>query len=168
MNPTGALSNIPKRAVSKPKIISSIFFIIIVVIWVPHTLPFFENMASAQIFIAIFLAPLAIAGLFLSYNSGISLAKYNYEQVVKGKLFVPYGILLIIHVLCIGACILHELMLAGYPFKMCFDFCQQIEMPAAIMAYSIVSSVLFLPAYCAIYRYRKWVLKYNLMNPTKN
>lgn len=168
MNPTGVLNNIPKRAVSKPKIISLIFFIIIVIIWVPHTLPFFKNMASVQIFVAIFLAPLAIAGLFLSYNSGISLAKFNYKRVAKGKLFVPYGILLIIHVLCIGACILHELILVGYPFKMCFDYCQQIEMPTAITAYSIVSSVLFLPAYCAIYSYRKWVLKYNLINPAKN
>ncbi|MBR2641153.1 hypothetical protein IKD49_01675 [Candidatus Saccharibacteria bacterium] len=165
MNPTGVLNNAPKRVVSKPKIISLIFFIIIVVIWVPHTLPFFKNMASMQIIAAIFLAPLAIVGLFLSYNSGISLAKFDYKRVTKGKLFVPYGILLIIHVLCIGACILHELILTGYPFKMCFDYCQQIEMPTAIMAYFIVSFVLFLPAYCAIYRYRKWILKYDLMNP---
>jgi hypothetical protein len=164
MNPTKTINNIPKRAVSKPKIISLAFFIIIVVIWVPHTLPFFKNMASMQIFAAIFLAPLAIVGLFLSYDSGISLAKFYYRRVAKGKLFVPYGILLIIHVLCIGACILHERILVGYPFKMCVDHCQQIEMPTAIMAYSIVSSVLFLPAYCAIYRYRKWTLKYNLMN----
>ncbi len=128
---------------SKPKIISLAFFIIIVVIWVPHTLPFFKNMASLQIFAAIYLAPLAIVSLFLSYNSGISLAKFDYKRVAKGKLFVPYGTLLIIHILCIGACILHELILTGYPFKMCFDICQQIEMPTAIMAYSIVSSVLF-------------------------
>ena len=166
MNPEGIQNNIPKKATSRPKIISLIFFIIIVVIWVPHTLPFFKNMASVQLFAAIFLAPLAIVGLFLSYNSGISLAKFNYERVAKGKLFVPYGILLIIHVLCIGVCILNELILAGYPFRMCFDTCQYIEMPTAIMAYSIVSTVLFLPAYFAIYRYRRWVLKFNLTNPT--
>lgn len=168
MNPTGTLNNIPKRAVSKPKISSLIFFITIVVIWVPHTLPFFGDMASVQISAAILLAPLAIAGLFLSYDSGISLAKLNYKRVAEGKLFAPYGILLIIYVLCVGACILHELVLAGYPFKMCFDHCRQIEMPTAIMAYSIVSLIFFLPAYCAIYIYRKWVIKYNLTNPTKN
>lgn len=168
MNSTETLNNIPKRAVSKPKIISLIFFIIIVVIWVPHTLPFFTNTASAQIFIAIYLAPLAIVGLFLSYSSGISLAKFNYERVAKDELFVPYGILLIIHVTCVEICILQELIFAGYPFKACFDYCQQIEMLAAIMSYFMASSILFLPAYCAIYRYRKWVLKYNLANPAKN
>ena len=168
MNPERTQNDIPKKATNRPKIISLIFFIVIVIIWVPHTLPFFKNMASVQIFAAIFLAPLAIVRLSLSYDSGMSLAKFNYKRIMEGKLFLPYCILLIIHFLCIGACILHELILAGYPFKMCFDYCYQIEMPTAIIAYSIVSTVLFLPAYCAIYRYKKWILKYNLINPTEN
>ena len=165
MKPEETQNKIPKKAISKPSIISLIFFIIIVIIWVPHTLPFFKNMASVQIFAAIFLAPLAIVGLFLAYNSGITIAKYNYNQVAKGNLFLPYLILAAIHIGCIEGCLVHELILVGYPFKMCFDYCQQIEMITAVMAYSIVSTALFLPAYCAIYRYRRWVAKYNLPKP---
>ena len=122
-------------------------------------------MASVQIFAAVFLAPLAIAGLFLAYDSGIALAKYNYDRVLEGNLFLPYLILLAIHIGCIVGCLVHESILAGYPFKMCFDYCQQIEITTAVMAYSIVSTVLFLPAYCAIYRYCRWVVKYNLPKP---
>lgn len=158
-------SDIPKKAVSKPGVVSLIFFIIIVILWVPHTLPFFKNMASVQIFAAVFLAPLAIVGLFLAYDSGIALAKYNYDRVLEGNLFLPYLILLAIHIGCIVGCLVHESILAGYPFKMCFDYCQQIEITTAVMAYSIVSTVLFLPAYCAIYRYRRWAVKYNLPKP---
>lgn len=158
-------SDIPKKAVSKPGVVSLIFFIIIVILWVPHTLPFFKNMASVQIFAAVFLAPLAIVGLFLAYDSGIVLAKYNYDRVLEGNLFLPYLILLAIHIGCIVGCLVHESILAGYPFKMCFDYCQQIEITTAVMAYSIVSTVLFLPAYCAIYRYRRWAVKYNLPKP---
>lgn len=158
-------SDIPKKAVSKPGVVSLIFFIIIVILWVPHTLPFFKNMASVQIFAAVFLAPLAIVGLFLAYDSGIALAKYNYDRVLEGNLFLPYLILLAIHIGCIVGCLVHESILAGYPFKMCFDYCQQIEITTAVMAYSIVSTVLFLPAYCAIYRYRRWAVKYNLPRP---
>lgn len=158
-------SDIPKKAVSKPGVVSLIFFIIIVILWAPHTLPFFKNMASVQIFAAVFLAPLAIVGLFLAYDSGIALAKYNYDRVLEGNLFLPYLILLAIHIGCIVGCLVHESILAGYPFKMCFDYCQQIEITTAVMAYSIVSTVLFLPAYCAIYRYRRWAVKYNLPKP---
>lgn len=158
-------SDIPKKAVSKPGVVSLIFFIIIVILWAPHTLPFFKNMASVQIFAAVFLAPLAIVGLFLAYDSGIALAKYNYDRVLEGNLFLPYLILLAIHIGCIVGCLVHESILAGYPFKMCFDYCQQIEITTAVMAYSIVSTVLFLPAYCAIYRYRRWAVKYNLPRP---
>lgn len=165
MKPEKTQNNIPKKAISKPNVDSLIFFIFIVIIWVPHTLPFFANVASAQIFVAIFLAPLAIVGLFLAYNSGIALAKYNYGRVVKGNLFLPYLILAAVHIGCVGGCLIRELNLVGYPFKLCFDFCQQIKMTTAVMAYSIVSTVLFLPAYCAIYRYRRWVVKYNLPNP---
>lgn len=165
MRPEKTQNNIPKKAISEPNVVSLIFFIIIVIIWVPHTLPIFKNVASTQVFAAIFLAPLAIVGLFLAYNSGIALAKYNYGQVVKGNLFLPYLILIAIHIGCVGGCLIRELNLAGYPFKMCFDSCYQIEMTTAVMAYSIVSTVLFLPAYCAIYRYRRWVVKYNLPKP---
>lgn len=164
MKPEKTQNNIPKKAISKPNVVSLIFFIIIVIIWVPHTLPFFTT-ASAQIFVAILLAPLAIVGLFLAYNSGITLAKYNYGRVVKGNLFLPYLILVAVHIGCVGGCLIRELNLVGYPFKLCFDSCYQIEMTTAIMAYSIVSTVLFLPAYCAICRYRRWVVKYNLPNP---
>ena len=165
MKPEKPQNNIPRKAITKPSAVSLIFFVIIVIIWVPHTLPFFKNMASVQIFAAFLLAPLAIVGLFLAYNSGVTLAKYNYSQVVKGNLFLPYLILAAIHIGCIEGCLVHELILVGYPFKMCFDYCYQIEMSTAVMAYSIVSTVLFSPAYCAIYCYRRWVAKYNLPKP---
>lgn len=165
MKPEKTHNNIPKKAISKSNIVSLIFFIIIVIIWVPYTLPIFTNTASTQVFAAIFLAPLAIVGLFLAYNSGIALAKYNYGRVVKGNLFLPYLILVAVHIGCVGGCLIRELTLAGYPFKLCFDSCSQIKMTTAVMAYSIVSTVLFLPAYCAICRYRRWVVKYNLPKP---
>ena len=161
-------NDIPKRAISKPSIVSLVLFVIIVIIWTPHTLPFFKNMASVQVIFAICLTPLAITGLFLAYNSGIALAKYNYNWVVRGNLFLPYFILATIHIGCIGGCLIHELILVGYPFKMCFDTCQQIDLTTAITAYLIVSTLLFLPAYYAIYRYRKWVLKYSLPKPSNN
>lgn len=153
--------NLPKRAFTKPSVLSIVFFILITIIWVPNTLPFFTNMASLQIFAAIFLAPLAVVALvFLSYNTGLSLAKYNYDKVKKGNLVFPYAILLVMHVLCILCCIVLEIILVGYPFGACFDTCQYIEMTTAIFAYSIVTTVLFLPAYYAIYRYYQWVVKY--------
>ncbi len=159
-------NSIPKKAISRPGVVSLIFFVIIVIMWVPLTLPFFINKPGVQGIFAIILAPLALVGLFLAYNSGIELAKYNYNYVVKGNLFLPYLVLVIIHIGCIGACLIHEMFFAGYPpFKVCFDYCHLVEMPTAIMAYSIVSTVLFLPAYCAIYRYRRWVVKYNLPKP---
>ncbi|MBO7657105.1 hypothetical protein J6S55_00425 [Candidatus Saccharibacteria bacterium] len=71
----------PKKATSKPNITSLVFFIIIVTIYVSNTL-----LAGVQVFIAICFAPLAIIGLFLAYNSGIALAKYNYSRVAKNDI----------------------------------------------------------------------------------
>ena len=162
MNQIEIPNNIPKKAYSKPGVACISFLIIIVVLWVPHTLPLFKNMASVQIFAMFAFLPLAIGGLFLSYYTGLSLAKFNFKRVARGKLHLPYLILFIIHIICIGLCIVHELALAGYPFKMCFDYCYEIEMPTAIIVYSIVSTIMFLPAYYAIYQYRRWILKYDL------
>ncbi len=163
MEPKQIQNNIPKRAISRPNVISSIFFIIILLIYVPNTL-----FAGVQLFFAIYLAPLAIVELFLAYSFGIVLAKYNYNRVKRGNLFLPYLILVVIHIVCIAVCLAIEFWLAGYPIKDCFDTCTKIDTITAVVRYSIVSSVLFLPAYCAIFQYRRWILKYNLPNPNKN
>ena len=158
-------SSIPKKAISEPDIVSSIFFIIIVLVYVPNTL--FE---SGQILFAFYLAPLAIVGLFLAENSGLALAKYNYNRVIGGNLFLPYLILVIIHIACICGCLVSELALIGYPIKACLDSCIETDITVTdlLVRYCIASAVLFLPAYCAIYQYRRWVLKYNIPNPNKN
>ncbi len=159
-------TGIPRRATSGPGLISTVLFIVIVILWVPHTLSFFTGMASVQGLLAILLAPLAIVGLFLAYNSGISLAKYNYSWVVNGNLSRPFGILGTMHIACIVGCLFREVLLVGYPFKMCFDTCQQVSIIIAIAAYTIVTFIFFLPAYYGVQQYRIWVKTYNLPAPS--
>ena len=140
-----------KEIDARPKITSLTLFILIVVIWTPHTLPFFKNAASMQAFLAIILIPLPIIGLFLSYNAGLSLIKLSREQIAENKSFTPSLMLLFIHIGCIVLCILHELVLTGYPIKLCFDSCEPINIFTVILAYSIVSTILFLPAYFVVF-----------------
>ena len=162
-----AQNKVPKRAISRPKTGSLKGLIVIVLIWVPHTLPLLMNMAALQLIFMMVLAPLAIVGLFLSYNAGLSAAKQNYEQVSKGELSKTYWKLIAIQLLCVVGCLVIEEMLTGYPYKMCFDTCLRVKLFDAIIAYLKVTTVMFIPAYYSIYRYKRWVKKYNLGNPVK-
>ena len=59
-------------------------------------------------------------------------------------------------IICVALCVGIEIILAGYPIKMCFDYCQTVEITEAITAYLLFSTILFLPAYYAAYRYSNW------------
>ena len=153
-------NHIPDLAITKPSILSIVLFILIVLIYVPNT-----AFAGVQFFVAIFLAPLPVIGLFLSLYFGISFAKLCYKWVSKGNLFLPFLILLTIQCICIGICFCIEIVLTGYPIKSCFDTCDVMDTAVVIMRYYIATTILFLPAYCALLQYRIWVKKYNLANP---
>ena len=148
-------SSAPKNAKQKPTILSAIFLILIIIIWVPHTLPLIKNGAGIQMLYAIILAPLAIIGLYLAFSSGLLLVKSNYNHIKKDKLLLPYIKLIAIHLGCVGGCLFHEYILFGYPFRICVNTCQLVYLHEAAAFYLVVSAILLLPAYIAIFLYRK-------------
>ena len=176
-------NNMPKRAIKKPRIagliICSITFIAIVIFWANLALPGLNSIYSWNNFYSVIYSPLPIAGLFLSYNIGISLAKINYKRVIKGKLLIPYLIMFFIQILCIaGAYMLggtaYPLDMKTFPVpahKICYQSmsnCDYINPSTVIMTYFVISSALLLPAYYAICRYCIWTLKYRLPDPNRN
>lgn len=156
---TQKATKIPKRAFTKPSIAAVVIFILIVFLLVPSTLPLFTNKASAQLLVVTFFSPfLVIPGLPCSYYSGLALAKIIRHKT-GGGLLASFSAMLVSHIVCIAICIGIEVVIAGYPFQMCFDVCQKVEMPAAMAAYSLFSTLLFLPAYYALFRYAAWTRK---------
>lgn len=126
-----------------------VILIIATLVWVPHTLPFFANMASMQIFFAIFLAPLAIVGVICAGFAGSAMVRATQAKIKS------LSILIGLEVVCVIGCVIHEIILVGYPFKLCFDFCQSVSLATTIISYFIVATILFAPAYCAILFYRQ-------------
>ncbi len=156
MNPkTTSKSKLPKRAFTKPSIVAMVFFFIIVLVLVPHTLPLYTNAALLQFLVLIYLSPLVIPGFFCSYHTGLALAKIFYKKL-NLNFYVAFFAVLVIQIICVALCVAIEIMLTGYPIKSCFEICQQIEITDSIIAYLIFTTVLFLPAYYAFCRYSSW------------
>ncbi len=126
-----------------------VVFVVATLIWVPHTLPFFTNMASVQILFAMFLVPLAIIGLICSGFTGAAMIR-----VTQNKL-LSLLILMSMEVACVMGCIIHEVILIGYPFELCVDVCQSVSLATAIISYFITVTILFIPAYCTTLTYRR-------------
>lgn len=170
MNLANRRRKIPKKIISKPNVTDLIAFLIIVIAWVSPTLTFFAPCVNTfQFGWALLLTPAAVTvGLRASYDSGIYVAKINYKKVIKDELFTLWGVLLLIQIACIIACIICEIIIAGgYPIEMCFNACCTVEMVTVIKAYTSVTTFMFLPAYWAIPRYGNFVQKYGLENPCK-
>lgn len=148
-------TKLPKRAFTKPSIAAIVFFIIILLILIPHTIALYTNKASIQILILIYLSPLVLPGLFCAYHTGLAIGKISYIKWHKNLLGSILA-LVVMQIVCIVLCIGIEIALAGYPIKMCFDTCQKIEMNNVIISYLLFSTVLFLPAYYASFRYSSW------------
>ena len=156
MNNTNAqITKLPKRAFTKPSIVAVVFFIIILLILIPNTIALYKNAASAQVINLFFLSPLVLPGLFCAYHTGLAIGKFSYTKWHKG-LPVSILVLIIMQITCIALCVGIEIALAGYPIRMCFDICQNAEMIDAIASYSLFSTISFLPAYYASWRYYSW------------
>lgn len=138
-----------KEKFSKRLAPNLVILIITVLIWVPHTLPFFANIASMQILIAIFLAPLAIIGLVCGGFTGAALVRVT-QTKIRSLL-----ILASTEVACVIGCIIHEIVLVGYPLELCFDFCQEVSLATAFLSYFAAVTIFFIPAYCTALTYRQ-------------
>ena len=142
-----------ERYKSAPKPMWIILPVIISALYVPNLLPIIKNMAGIQVLIAIFLAPLYLLGLWVTYFTGLTLMKYKYPNT-RSAIF--YVLLLII--LCAIICTMVEVLSGGYPIKMCFDFCQNVEITDAILCYFLANLVMFVPAFIGIIKYKNWTL----------
>ena len=154
-NTEARVTKLPKRAFTKPSIVAVVFFIIILLILIPNTIALYTNKASVQGIYLIILSPLVLPGLFCAFHTGLAIGKISYTKWHKG-LPVSIFVLIIMQIICITLCIGIEITLAGYPIKMCFDICQKVEMIDTIASYSLFSTMLFLPAYYALWRYYSW------------
>ena len=152
-------TEIPKSAYNKPSKGAIIFFVIVVLLFVPNTLPFYTHTASVQSFLLIILSPLIIPGLVASYHAGISVSKYAYRKRRRWyagplKTFIA---LLIMYAICVFLCVEIEFLLAGgNPIEMCFDTCQRVSLKTAQTAYMLYTAAFFVPAFCGACRYFGW------------
>ena len=159
-------NKIPKSITKKPSALAVVLSIISVVIWVPHTLPFFTNVHGVQTIYAIALLPIGIASFFFAYYSGLTIAKLSYGIAKKHYMFWAYFWQIVINVVCIIICTILEITLAGNPIKMCFDICAEVKISTAIICYCIFTTIILLPSYFAISRYFKYAKKYHLPKPS--
>ena len=111
-----------------------VILIVATIVWVPHTLPFFTDMASMQILFAIFLVPLAIIGLICAGFTGAAMVRATQAKIQSLLM------LICIEVACVIGCIIHEIVLVGYPFELCFDFCQSVSLVTVVLSYLFYSS----------------------------
>lgn len=138
-----------KKKISGKLVPNLVAFVVATLIWAPHVLPLCVNMASMQILFAIFLAPLAIIGLICSGFTGAAMIRATQDKIQS--LLILVGM----EVACVIGCIIHEVVLVGYPLELCFDVCQNVSLATAIMSYFIVVTILFIPAYCTTLAYRR-------------
>jgi hypothetical protein len=123
-------------------------------IWVPHTLPFFFDKFNWQMIWLVLFLPLAVLGLFYGDSVGYAFAGLARKWFGRKRTWLGFVMLLLVQAGCEALCIGHETCLAGYPFSLCLnDNCALVELPTAILIYSIVMTLLFLPAYWAAFKY---------------
>ena len=123
-------------------------------IWVPHTLPFFFDKFNWQMIWLVLFLPIAVLGLFYGDGVGYAFAGLAHKWFGRKGVWFGFVMLLLVQSGCEALCIGHEMCLAGYPFNLCLnDNCALIELPTAILIYSIVTTLLFLPAYWAAFKY---------------
>jgi hypothetical protein len=139
---------LPKRASTKPSIVAIVFLVIIVLALIPHTIALYTWKATVQVFLLIPLSPLVLPGLFCAYHTGLAIGKITYTKWHK-EFQSSILALAIMQLVCIILCIVAEIILAGFPVQLCFDWCQKVELIDVFMAYLLFSTVLFLPAYYA-------------------
>lgn len=80
-------TELPKRAFTKPSVVAIVFFIIILLILIPHTITLYTKQASlVQILFLFYLSPLVLPGLFCAYHTGLTIGKISYTKWHKGLL----------------------------------------------------------------------------------
>ena len=152
---------LPKRAYSKPSVVSAIvaiLFIAIILIEGPLTLSFFTNYASVQAIYMIICSPLIILGLFFSYYTGLAIGKMIIGKWHK-SIFVAILAMVTVQIICIVLCILIEIAYLGHPIRLCFDVCQDVSLLTTIASYTLFVVLMFVPAFYALYLYRVWSSK---------
>lgn len=145
----------PKRAYTGPSMIAVALFILILLVLTPNTVAFYTNKASIQALVLIFLSPLIIPELFCAYHTGLAVGKIARAKQHK-ELFAPFLALAVMQAICIALCVGIEIGIAGYPIELCFDWCQKVRIIDVVVSYLQFSTVLFLPAYYAAWRYHSW------------
>lgn len=158
-------NDVPKNILKQPSALAVVLSIVSIIVWAPHTLPFFANTHGIQTIYAVVLLPIGIISFFSSYYSGLTIAKLSYG-IAKNYKFWAYFWQILINITCIITCFIIEVVLAGNPIQMCFDYCFEINISTAIICYSIVTTIILLPGYFSIQRYFKYVKKFHLPKPS--
>lgn len=129
-----------------PSKASIIVLIIATIIFVPNVLPFLTNTANIQIAFAAFLLPLGIVAFPAANFAGLFLAK-KYQPAMA------FMTVIAMHIICIAGSLLLEIAFAGNPIQLCSATCVDIDLTMALACYALATTVIFVPAYCAIIRY---------------
>lgn len=144
---------IPKRAFTKLAWWTVVVFLIMALFFILNT-----SSLWFQLFILIYTSPLVLVALVLSYYFGLTLSKSFYN---KGRnVLLAFPTIILIQVLCVVVCLGIEVLLAGYPFRNCFDTCVNVETITVVRNYCLSSTLLFIPAYYVVPRYYYWMKFY--------
>lgn len=141
--------------IKQPHILNFIFFIIIILLWVPYGFAFFIKQADARAYQAILLIPLPVIGLFLSRKIGILIANYIFHKIKRPHFCLTTLILFIINIFCTISCLAIEISSTGYPLKACLSVCRQLNTVDVLTANLKTVFLLNLPAFFAAYQYLK-------------
>lgn len=123
-------------------------------IWVPHTLPFFMDKFNLQMVWLVLFLPLAILALFYGDGVGMAFAGLFHKWFGRKWSWLGFVMLLFVQAGCEALALGHEYYIAGYPYNLCLDGnCVAVELPMVILIYSIITTLLFLPAYWTVGKY---------------
>lgn len=122
-------------------------------IWVPHTLPFFMDKFNWQMIFLVLFLPLAVLALFFGDGVGVAFAGLAHK-IGRKWLWLGIVMLMLVQACCVALSLGHEYYIAGYPYNLCINnSCVAVELQTAIMIYTIITTLLFLPAYWTAVKY---------------
>lgn len=123
-------------------------------IWVPHSLPFFFDKFNLQMLGLVFFLPLAVLALFYGDEVGFAFARLAHKWFGKRGSWLGILMLMVVQAVCEALCMGHEYYIAGYPYNLCLnENCVLVELPMATLIYTIMTTLLFLPAYWTAGKY---------------
>ena len=147
--------NLPKRAYTRPSILSIAVFIIL--------MSFLASFLNGWLFVFLFtfLAPLQILNMVVAYFAGLSLSKIICKKWHK-NLLVVFLIMVTIQVSWVFFAMASVAVLYGHPYKECLDACVVISNGQVFLRLFVFSLIIFLPAYYSLCRYYVWFRNYKI------